>query len=236
MTEIEDILRTELKPLYQKLLNDNTFENICSFCVQWGEDFSLDKHTGILFVGKAVNSWINAETDIDVLFGNSNKRIIARNDQMKWVHDLESTNEVYNTKKSAFWRVIKQVSSNYFPSKWYSHVAWSNLCKLAPFEGGNPSDGLYYEQLDSCLKILQKEIEILSPKVVVMLTSGWEEDFLLYLNDSNKPTSEKTIEWNGYETKLYKIMGLNYIVSLHPQGKNENKHVDAIIELIESIK
>jgi hypothetical protein len=236
MTEIEKKLRTELKPLYQNLLNDNTFENICSFCVQWGENFSLDKHTGILFVGKAVNGWVNAETDIDVLFGNSNERIIARNDQMKWVHDLEGSNEDYNTKKSAFWRVIKKISNNYFPSKWYSHVAWSNLCKIAPFKGGNPSDRLYDEQLDSCLKILQKEIEILSPRVVVMFTSGWEKDFLFYLNDNNKPTSEKTVEWNGYETNLYKIKGFNYIASPHPQGKPEDKHVNVIIDLIESIK
>ncbi len=236
MTTIEVELRTELKPLYKKLLNDNTFDDICSFCVQWGENFPLEKHKGILFVGKAVNSWKNNETDVDVLFGDSDDRIFNRDDQMQWVHDLEGSNDIYNTKKSAFWRVIKQVSSCYFPSKWYSHVAWSNLCKLAPFsKGGNPNDTLYYEQLDSCQKILMKEIEILSPQAVVMLTSGWEKDFIFFLNDNTEPKSEITIEWYGYSTKLYRIKGVNYIVSQHPQGKGEDKHVDAIIELISKL-
>lgn len=236
MISFEEKLKDALKPLYRKMFEENTFEDICAFCVQWGKEFPMAENTGILFVGKAVNSWKTDETDVDILFGDSEESIFARKDQMKWVKDSEGSEE-YNTKKSAFWRVIKQVSLNYFPEEWYSKVAWSNLCKLAPFyKGGNPSNGLYYEQLDSCLNILQKEIEILSPQVVVMLTSGWEKDFLLFLNGNNQPKSEQTIEWYGYETNLYNIKGVKYIVSQHPQGKGEDKHIEAIIKLIGNLK
>ena len=228
----KDIIKEELFPLYQKLLSENTFENICAFCIQWGKNFSSTKNEGILFIGKAVNGWISDETDVNILFGDSNNRIFARKDQMKWVHDLEGDNN-YNTKKTAFWRVIKQVTQNFYPKEeWYSYVAWSNLCKLAPAESGNPSDPLYYEQLDSCRKILEKEIEIFSPKFVVMLTSGWEKDFLYYLNDNNHTESELKVNWSEYETKLYKIKDVVYIVSQHPQGKDENSHVEAITKLI----
>lgn len=235
MKNVEIRLKSVLKPLYSSLLDGIKFSNICAFCVQWGSDFSDEEKSGILFVGKAVNSWKNDETDIETLFGNSDYRIFAREDQMKWVHNQEVIVGSY-IKKSAFWRVIKRISQKYYPTDWYNNVAWSNLCKIAPFIGGNPSDSLYYYQLPLCQQILSKEIEILSPKVIVLFTSGWEKDFLFYLNDNNEPQIEMTINWYGYETKLYFIKGNHYIVSPHPQGKAEDKHVEVIIELIDSLK
>ena len=225
-------LKDSLLPLYKELLKGNSFEDVCTFCLQWGEDFPADKKTGILFVGKAVNGWIHDETDINVLFGETSDRIFARSDQMEWVSRLEG-DEKYNTNKSAFWRVIKRVSQHYYPNeKWYSNVAWSNLCKIAPFKGGNPSDKLYYEQLKSCQKILSKEIEILSPKFVIMFTSGWEKDFMFFLNDNNHTKSVAKINWDGYETKLYKIKDTIFITTLHPQGKNETNHVEVLTNLM----
>jgi uracil-DNA glycosylase len=151
---------------------------------------------------------------------------------MIWVHNNEGNVGQYNTKKSAFWRVVKKVSLGNNPVEWYSNIAWSNLCKLAPFKGGNPSNSFYNQQLENCQRILSIEIEVLSPKFVVMLTSGWEKDFLFYLNDGVFPVEDMTILWNGYKTILYKIKNVNFIVSPHPQGKNEQNHIDAIHELI----
>ena len=225
-------LKDNLLPLYEELLKNNSFEDVCTFCLQWGENFPEKEKTGILFVGKAVNGWISDETDINVLFGETSDRIFARIDQMEWVSNLEG-DEQYNTNKSAFWRVIKRVSQHYYPNKeWYSNVAWSNLCKISPFNGGNPNDKLYYEQLKSCQKILAKEIEILSPKYVIMLSSGWEKDFMYYLNDNNHTKSVAKINWDGYETKLYKIKDTIFITSQHPQGKNETNHVEALTNLM----
>jgi hypothetical protein len=232
----KDIVKEELFHLYQGLLNKNTFENICAFCIQWGTNFPSEKNKGILFIGKAVNGWITDEIDVNILFGESAESIFARSDQMKWVHNLESNDNGYNTKKSAFWRVIKQVAQNqniYKKDEWYSYIAWSNLCKLAPFKGGNPSNPLYYEQLVTCQEILKKEIEIFSPKFVVMFTSGWEKDFLYFLNDNKENKIKKKINWDSYETKLYEINGVVYIVSQHPQGKNETKHINTIVKLID---
>lgn len=57
MTNIErtEILRKELKPLYENLLkNVAEFDNDkATFCLQWGENFPLEKHCGVLFVGRA---------------------------------------------------------------------------------------------------------------------------------------------------------------------------------------
>ena len=227
----ENLIKQELFPLYQELLSKKTFEDICAFCIQWGENFPSAKNEGILFIGKAVNKWISKETDVNILFGDDEKdKIFARDDQIQWVDERR-----YD-KASAFWSVIKKTTQNFYPKEdWYSYVAWSNLWKLAPFKGGNPNVSLRDEQFDTCKKILEKEIEIFSPKFVVMLTSGWETDFLYFLNSSNHPQSELTIKWWStyeYETRLYKINDVAYIVSPHPQGKKADPHVEAVSKLI----
>jgi hypothetical protein len=232
-------IRDGLFPLYQELLSKNTFKDVCTFCIQWGENFPFAKNEGILFVGKCVNGWASKETDANILFGDPNKQdtIFARPDQMKWVKDLEGDNDVYNTNKSAFWRVIKRVSQNLYPKDdWYSYVAWSNLYKLSPFEGGNPSEALCEEQLGACRKIFEKEIEIFSPKYVVMFTSGWEHKFLYHLNDNNHTKSELKEKWDDYETKLFRIKDVIFIVSKHPERKPEDEHVEAITKLIKEYK
>ena len=233
MNYFENQLKEKLIPIYSRLLENNTYGNVCTFCMQWGKNFPEKENDGILFVGKAVNSWINAETNIDVLFGNSKEKIFNRTDQMEWVHNHEGSVKGYNTRKSAFWRAIKRVTLDFYPSEsWFSYIAWSNLCKIAPFDGGNPNDGLYYEQLEYCQKILAQEIEILSPKYVILFTSDWEKDFLNFLNRGEETKSIKKALWNGYETKLHEINGVNYIASQHPQGKPEKEHVETIVELM----
>jgi len=228
----KEFIRQELIPLYEELLDNNSFGYVLPFCIQWGENFPSAKNEGILFIGRAVNGWDTYETDVNILFGNSDERIFARDNQMKWVSTGEGC-QGYNSKRSAFWRVIKEITQNFYPKDdWYSYVAWSNLYKLN--QGGNPKAKLRYEQFDTCKRILKKEIEIFSPKFVVMLTSNWERYFLTFLNDNKNPECELTKNW-GFETRLYKINGVVYIVSPHPQGKKENPHVEAIFNLINNM-
>lgn len=232
-TYFSDELFKKLYPIYNKLFDENQLKNICTFCVQWGKNFPQKENTGILFVGKAVNGWITNETSVDKLFSYSNdEKIFNRLDQMTWVENLSGNNKGYNTRKSAFWRVVKKVSINFYYQDWHSNIAWSNLYKIAPWSGGNPNKGLRNIQTLYCQDLLKKEIEVLSPKFVVMLTSGWENFFLKYLTNNIKIKELESIVWSGYVTKLYKIDNVYYITSFHPQGKNEYEHVKAICDLI----
>jgi hypothetical protein len=234
---MKEKLRAGLSPLYEELLN-NFNEDVYVFCAQWGEKFPEEKNTGILFVGKAVNGWHEMDyTAIEIFDDNS--PIFAREDQMKWVDRQDGGSEVseYNTRTSAFWRVVKLVAKDYCHSnEWYDHVAWSNLYKLSP--GGNPDARLQELQRNACCKILEKEIEILSPKVVVMLTSGWENPFLTYLNGGKAPEPINEVWWENknekkqFSSKAYKIKDVFVIQSYHPQGKPEDEHAEAILELI----
>ena len=230
-------IKDGILPVYEKLLNKNTFTNICTFAVQWGKNFPSENKTGLLFIGKAVNGWVTNETNVEKLFDQENSdRIFARKDQMEWVDNLSGNTKGYNTRKSAFWRVIKKVAMSYYPQKWYSNIAWSNLYKIAPWEGGNPNTKLQKVQQKYCFEILKKEIEVLSPDYIIMLTSGWEWPFLNYLNNSEKLNVLSEIKWNKYKTKLIEIDGTKFIISPHPQGKNESEHKQVICQLMNESK
>ncbi|MCY1719244.1 hypothetical protein OU798_02770 [Prolixibacteraceae bacterium Z1-6] len=230
---IEEI-RTAIFPLYEKLLTQESFEDVCTFCLQWGNNFPIKAGEGILVVGKAVNGWQSNETNPNKIFDiNNNNRIFARDDQMVWVNNLWEHPEYYNTKKSAFWRVTKRISEKYYHEQWYSNIAWTNLYKIAPYVGGNPNSHMQSIQLDSAREILRTELEILKPRFVIMLTSGWEQNFLDYLNAYNQVIKLSIKNWKKYSTYLTKINGIKFIISQHPQGKNENLHYQAITELID---
>lgn len=244
---VEHGLLTDYKVLVLTVNEDDLPDNILSdigfsyskafFCMQWGRNFPESEHAGILFVGRATNGWITDEEDIDVLFGNTADRIFNRDDQMQWVENSEGNNNGYNSRRSAFWRVIKRVSEYYYPEDWSSYIAWSNVCKVAPFNGGNPNNELYYAQLETCLKILEIEIEQLSPRIIVFLTGeNWVQDFLSYLNHENYDQAIECKSWGEYKSTAYLIKNTIMICSEHPQGKNENLHSKAIIDIINDLK
>ncbi len=220
-------------PIYENLFKDISLKDICSFCFQWGKDYPFGKNSGFLFIGKAVNGWITNETDLAKLFDLTNPdRIFARKDQIEWVNNLSGNTKGYNTRKSAFWRLIKKVSETYYPEKWYSNIAWTNLYKIAPWGGGNPNRKLQNAQRKYCFELLKKEIEILSPKYVIMLTSGWEWSFIKFLNNNEEICFVGEKKWGKYKTSMIEINGIKFIISHHPQGKNEKNHQKAIVELI----
>jgi hypothetical protein len=226
-------IKENIFPIYKKLLEENSFEDICTFSFQWGKSYPFDPSSGLLFVGKAVNGWMTKETDVARLFDTGNpERIFARHDQMEWVNNLSEKTNGYNSRKSAFWRLIKKVSEAYYPEEWYSNIAWTNLYKVAPWKGGNPSGKLQNTQRKYCFDILQKEIEILSPQYVVFLTSGWECPFIKHLNGSEKLNVIDEKIWGGYKSTLTEVNRTKFIISRHPQGKNEWNHRSAIVELI----
>jgi hypothetical protein len=223
---MEKKLKAGITPLYedlkkvnsQKVINPSEFNKLGVFCAQVGKFFPQTPNTGILFVGRATNSFEEGWDNYG--YGN-------------YVSSMEDTIR-------AFFRVIKKVAlekvveefGDAATEKWYEYVTWSNLYKLAPKEGGNPSGTLRNAQIEVCCKILAKEVEILSPKFVVMFTANWEDKFLSSLNDDQYPKDVDKAKWGNYTTKVYQIKGVTYIVSYHPGRKPEKPHADAIKRLM----
>jgi hypothetical protein len=235
---MENILKKTLQPLYEEMIkNTLSHESLYTFCVQWGKKFPIDtEKQGVLFIGKATNGWVSDSRDIELLFGESKQSIFARKDQIEWVANLEKNKNGYNTSKSSFWRVIKAINGRITKgNNWHHDIAWSNLYKMS-FKKGNPNTDLKRQQFKYCKEILKSEINILSPKFVILFTSNWEKPFLKFLNNNTEPIILQSKSWNGNTTKLYEIDGVYYVSSVHPQGKNESQHVQTILELISNYK
>lgn len=231
----KDMIETIIfKDLYTTLIDDvaGIKGEKCAFFPQDGEDYQKE----IVVIGRACNGYITSSLNIHTLFGTSEEAIVNRKDQMKWVEDCAGNKDGYNTNKSAFWRVTKRIAQKFYPNNWYSCIAWSNVCKIAPWKGGNPNNALYYAQLESCKKIFEEEVRQLSPKFVIMFTGeDWAKDFLLYLNKGKELKSIKELDWDKYKCHVYDINGTFFILTEHPQGKKEKEHAESIINFIKSM-
>ncbi len=234
-------LEKVLKPLYEELSQIDPAKEYCTFCAQWGRMYQKG---GMLFVGRAVNDWKTTCRDVELLFkeGDENQ-IFAREDQMRWVENKVKDKNKKVCSDSAFLRVVRAVSQRILGigDGWYDHIAYSNLYKLAP-DCSNPSNSLCLKQENICYRIFRAEIEILQPKVVVMLAGAeWYNDFLYNLNNDKAPVLLDRVEIpysdnKNFKIETYKIGDVIYIGSLHPQCKPEQPHIEGIVAAIKKAK
>jgi len=155
---------------------------------------------------------------------------------MSWVTKRwgPQKDKAYNTRRSAFWRVIRAVvyrlkiaDADDNETPWSSHLVWSNLYKIAPCDGGNPNSTLRKAQLDGCVKLLQWELKHYQPRRVLFLTGWWADQFP-FLNeawkDQPKPKVQSSVEDVGQlDCGSHKAI---CVVAGHPQGKNETNWVN----------
>ena len=148
----------------------------------------------LMVVGRAVNGWTEgilpehlafpaaAETYSQVVLASVNGDGPC---PMTWVtNQWGNTNEGYNTRRSAFWRVIRGVVdglgiADVEQDPWSSHLVWSNLYKIAPANGGNPSNTLCAIQLAGCRDLFNLELTTYTPLRLLLLTgTEWASPFL----------------------------------------------------------
>lgn len=252
LQDFENSYNTEfasvIRPYYERIKQDcDADENVVPFIMQWGSVFK-EAPIKIMFYGRATNGWAGS-WNLDECFDLSNKeRGYSPDNQMVWVENQwDRSEDGYVTKKSQFWKVIRQISTSIFKDKWYRYVCWSNVCKVAPIDSGNPSDSLYYRTLESNQHIFETEINYWKPHFVVLFTGGdwsnggdWSKDFLVHMNKQTMPDLYVERIWDtdfeDRKLKVYLIDGIYYIVSLHPQGKKISPHANCIFEVINELK
>ena len=121
-------------------------------------------------------------------------------------------------------------------SLWATRVAWSNLYKVAPANGGNPNSDLKDSQFDPCLELIQSELTTYNPRAVVFLTEnpGGEPWF--------QPFREK-LEWTDFKSERetlvvgsgrIRVNGTDYfaVIAEHPQGRPEEELATLISEIL----
>lgn len=234
-------LLPKLKPLYKRLIADVSYINgeKHTFAVQWGKHFPINPNDGILFVGRATNCWVKAEENVDVLFGEPHldSTFFNCDDQMIWVEHCANPYGNYNSNNSSFWRVIRAVARHYYPEDELNHIAWSNLLKIQKVSGKNPSGRIFDSQIETCEEIFKTELEVLSPKLIIMLTGGYaEREMLSFLNGGEMPTAVESVNWGNYAIDVYTIEDMFFFCTEHPQGKDEASHINCLIDLIDKYK
>ncbi|MBP7359447.1 MAG: hypothetical protein KA955_08935 [Prevotella sp.] len=230
-------LEKKLRPLYRKMYSEiKNIDDYWIFCATWGKYFPSTKKNGILFYGRSNNGWI----DYSEYSGNADavfSFLFNRDDQVEWMP--------HNTRR-AFVNLIKQISEEYYPEEWNQHIAWSNICKVAPDEGiGTPSAKLWHEQYQHMVDIMDVELRVMSPKIVVLITGmtageRWDSPlFEIERYKDLKPT--ESIEWgkdnygNPCTAKAGKKDGTIFIITDRPERRPIAPHAKAILNLIERL-
>lgn len=230
-----------LEEKYQEL-NDlvASYTKCClsPFVIHYGKDFPKLPNDGLMFIGRATNGvWTKGKGNFMEQFKLASRPEHIQN--LQWVEDQFTKRRTY-CRKSAFWRVVRSISKELYDSKWYDKIAWSDLYKVAPSSEGNPDKELMSLQKEKCIEILKLELKLLSPKYVVLFTGDWANDFILCLNNNRHTTSIRSIIWGHFRkrkccARVYKIGDAFFILSEHPQGKNETAHTKCILNIIESL-
>lgn len=199
----------------------------------------------MMIIGRAVNGWLpgwqasafldsgTREHALEEIRGESENESEC---PMKWVIDSAGPGKHYNTNRSAFWRIARKVvlalvNEARSDAPWSSHLAWTNLYKVAPAVGGNPSAKLRYAQFQTCLHLLRLELEAWAPgRVLVMAGKDWYEPFVEQLGIEIVAQPGDLVEQIG------RFNGQHWVLAKHPQRKPEDPFLDQILSAFNNLK
>lgn len=111
-------------------------------------------YAGLIFQGRATNGW-----------DENNPKTLAQ------LIDLNQSQVI---------RVIREVSRHIFGAQGENYVAYSNLCRTADCDSGNPSAKLYKATKAQNDSLFQLDMEFLVPSIVVAMVgdsvaeNGWQ--------------------------------------------------------------
>jgi hypothetical protein len=208
-------------------------------------------YTGeLMIVGRAVNGWFpDGASPLEL--GESNRAtefaetVLSKsceNDpsvcSLRWVIDCWGSKDgEYNSARSAFWRVARRVllKNGEVDNFWSSRLVWSNLYKIAPAAGGNPSNRLAEIELPFCRELLIQELEAFRPLRLVFATGAdWADAFL---DDHRRFVRHDASAFGEFVHGIGDVfsngqrMG-TFVIAPHPQGKDETRWVGQVKEAL----
>lgn len=139
----------------------------------------------VLLVGRAVNGWIDRWESGDPRSSEALAAVARATGEgtvngcpMGWVPDRwGKRDDGYDTARSQFWETVRLVMVGIDPEwgdDWASRLAWTNLAKVAPYDGGNPgSASLRAQRGPAGTALFAREVEELAPRHIVAFTDRW---------------------------------------------------------------
>lgn len=199
---------------------------------------------GLMVVGRAVNSWRDENrftlSEIRETEGLLWHKLLEEQKRaecpMQWLSDSWSIpqKDKYNAKRSAFWRVAKDIQEklHFVPQNcddWPSYLTWSNLYKIAPSDGGNPSWPQCELQQADCIDIFMQELVTYRPKILLLMTGySWAEPFIKKLASDVYQFTDCCVE--AVVTFSIEAQEYQAIITKRPEGKKHHIFVEAILD------
>lgn len=214
--ELNDLVDSLNKEMKTDVENAGfNYDLLATHTTVFGENFPRETYSGILFYGRASNGW-----DEEILDFN-----------------MENLEQDQNR---PIYKLMKAISSEFHPLSWYSYIAYGNVYKIAPANGGNPKGKLRDAQTRCAKEIFRKEMDFLSPRYVILVTGNTASDTWHDIVEEVFEDLELINElvwhtdWRGNDctSSLYKSGGTFFIVSDRPESRPIQPHADSIIELI----
>lgn len=191
---------------------------LAAFWPMCGVDYEPGK--GMLLIGRATNGWDPQFMLRDGGRADELERIVTEASNptsgMEWVTKLAGAakqadgSNRYNTNLSAFWRTAHHVAEQCGlvrqPESWSNSLAWSNLYKLSPGGGGDPTGAQCEAQLEHCCRLLKLEMEAFQPAVVLVVTGlDWWEPFNAALGYPTQPHEGECVLATGRGTAKWVV-------------------------------
>ena len=213
------------------------FRGLAGFCPLRGCRYQGE----LMVVGRAINGWRDEACLPKGPAGAGDLERIAcelSKISMSWVsRHWQSRPPEYNTRRSAFWRVIRSVSLKLVAGArdddWPTHLVWSNLYKVAPWAGGNPPAALQHVQRDGCKKLLNLEISAFRPKRVLFLTGwNWAQQLVDVSPGMRQPAGAQLVDkvWDRPLASEPGSPASRFVVAAHPRGKGDQRWTSEVLE------
>jgi hypothetical protein len=247
MTNLYEKLYQDANDSYRCNRNSIPLEGLSHFVSMKGTLFDTSD-VRLFVVGRAANGWPSLPCETAQIFGAAANRIF--NDVgFQWIENTEGHFKSLHTKSpegekpyylssSPFWRVAFDIwheLSHSNEGEFFKRIAWSNLYKISPKEGGNPTNTMCKRQFEACKEILTAEILAYRPTHILMITDydHWYAysgcDFSVLFEDSKRRGSNYTDKKIFVEgTAKFALDGklIPVIITCRPEGRKEQDFVE----------
>jgi hypothetical protein len=219
--QLRDLYGNELNRLKKVEITNDDIDGTHLMYV-WEEEYKNSKYK-ILFVGRETNGWMGyLNLDLD-----------------DCINHYKDFNLCKKGKYTTIWRYMYEVKNILMPeSIGKSNFLWSNVSKFCKAESGKALDMYDFKLLHDNFKVLEEEIKITQPDVVIFFTGKlWDEKIQYVLSEEitfEKMHSEVSVD------DLARVHGSNLPLKTyrvgHPQSMQLKKQWHIMEKVIEDIR
>jgi hypothetical protein len=201
-----------------------------------------------MYIGRALNGWhwdfrveeLNPDPDFILNRILEDKHeATAHEDRLDWVEKYwQNSTKGYNTAKSQFWQVIRQISiaRNQPGEEWWDDIVWTNFFKIAPAKR-NPTSKMIKVMGQASHELLLAEIEYYQPRNIVCLSGlSYAAHLLASAETTTKvPYNGSLLEYAG-DVAWADGRNIRLIIAPHPQSRSVTRIAEEIKLLLNNRK